>query len=1040
VFLLSGPSPAGEGAARADRVQFNRDIRPILAENCFPCHGPDRKKRRARLRLDEEKGIRRVVRAEELEESEAWRRITSDDEEERMPPPDAHRELETSEIALIRRWIEEGAEWQGHWAYVPPRRPPIPDVRRPVWVRNAIDAFVLARLEREELSPGPEADRETLIRRLTLDLTGLPPTIEEIDAFLADASAGAYERLVDRLLASPHHGERLALAWMDAARYGDSSVFHADGPRDMWPWRDWVIRAYNEGKPFDEFTVEQLAGDLLPESTVEQQIATGFSRNNATTDEGGAIAEEYRVEYAVDRVKTTSLVWMALSMECAQCHEHKYEPIAQEEYYQFFAYFNQAADPGMQTRGGNQAPVVDVPNYALRAELPRLEGALGRLEAALEARAREAEPAFVRWVRRAEEDAETPPPVPEDLAVHLPLDEKDGSAPRNSAAPESKTRVQGKPRWGEGKLGGAFLLNGKNFIDAGNTGDFERTDAFSYGAWLKPRGKVSGAPIARMDDGNRHRGYDLFLADGRLSMHLIHSWPDNALKVTTKSTLKPDAWQHVFITYDGSSRASGVKIYVDGESQELQVEQDRLSETTRTDKPLTIGRRSPGSPFRGAIDDVRFYPRRLASAEVVAIAGSDPIGPILAIAGEERTQQQVETLRSHYLGTEDSEYRSLAGEADGIRAEIARAKRPVSTVMVMQDVSKPRKTFVLERGNYAAPRKDRSVEPGTPDFLPPLPEGAGANRLGMARWLVQPQHPLTARVAVNRYWQLLFGRGIVETVADFGSQGEWPSHPALLDWLAVDFAESGWNTKRALRQMVLSSTYRQSSATRPELLERDPENRLFARGARFRLEGEFIRDGALAASGLLSRRIGGPGVKPYQPPGLWNEVSLSAGVRFVQDKGEKLYRRSMYTYWKRSAPAPSLTIFDAPTREKCVLRRSRTTTPLQALVTLNDPQFVEAARFLAERAMRDGGATLEERIVHAYRLVASSRPRPGTLKILEEAYREELAVFRQDLDRARGLLSTGDAPRDERLDAAEHAAMTIVASLILNLDSTVTRG
>ncbi len=542
-----------------------------------------------------------------------------------------------------------------------------------------------------------------------------------------------------------------------------------------------------------------------------------------------------------------------------------------------------------------------------------------------------------------------------------------------------------------------------------------------------------------MHDGNGYRGFDIHTAGGRLQIHLIHSWPTNAIKVICKSSLKPNTWQHVFVTYDGSSKAAGVKVYLDGKPQEWTIEQDRLTATIRTTVPLYLGRRNPGSPYKGLIDDVRVYARQLSDTEVAALAGSDPIGPLLALPSGERTEQQQQTLRNYYLTTMDQTYRDLTQQIAAVKAKVTAATKPVSTVMVMQDVRSPRMTYILDRGHYGSPLKDQPVEPGILSALPALPEGAEPNRLGLAKWLVDPNHPLTARVTVNRYWYMLFGTGIVESLEDFGSQGSWPSHPNLLDWLAVDFVENGWNIKRTIKQMVMSSTYRQNARMTEELRQLDPQNLLLARGPRFRLAGELIRDNALAASGLLVPTIGGPSVKPYQPPGLWNEVSLS-GARFVQDKGEKLYRRSLYTYWKRSAPAPSLTMFGTPTREKCTLRRALTNTPLQALVTMNDPQFLEVARVLAERVIKEGGETLDDRITLAYRLLAGVRPKPAILEILKQAFADEYPVFQQDHDRAAKLVSIGEAPRDQTLDVAEHAAMSVVTSMIMNLDETLTKG
>lgn len=1021
----------------ADAPLFNRDIRPILSSTCFQCHGPDDKHREAELRLDDEEGIVKAFSGS-LANSEAWQRITSKDPDTRMPPADSHLELKPEQIELLKSWIESGAKWEGHWSLIAPRKPPVPQTTKPDWVKNPIDAFILKRLEERGLSPSDPAQLERVLRRVTFDLTGLPPTIAEIDQFLADTKVDsnvAYEKAVDRLMASKHFGERMALMWMDAARYGDSSVFHADGPRDMWPWRDWTINAYNANKPFDEFTVEQIAGDLIPDATIDQKIATGFNRNNATTDEGGAIAEEFRVEYAVDRVKTTSMVWMGLSLECAQCHNHKYDPITMKDYYRFFAYFNQAADPGMQTRRGNQTPIVDVFDTDRLAQAAILKEQLPTLEAKRDERSKAVEPDFVAWLEEESASAEGKAFLPTGAVAHLTLDE----TLVDLADSKRKVAIKGKTQWEPGKFGNAFNCDGRNWVDAGQLGDFDQKDGFSYGCWIKPRGNATGVPIGKMNNGNSFRGYDLYCTNGGVAVHIINTWPTNAIKVNTKNKLKKDAWQHIFVTYDGSSKAAGIKIYFDGKPQEWTIEQDRLSATIRTKTPFYLGRRSSSSGFNGLIDDVYVFDRALSDSEVQALAGADPIGPLLAMNAEERSPDQIAVLRNFYLTNHDKPWQKAAKELRDIKAKIAESEKPISTVMVMQDVPQMRQTFILDRGQYASPKKDSPVNPGVLSALPPLPAEAPTNRLGLAQWLVQKEHPLTARVTVNRYWYMLFGTGLVKTLEDFGSQGEWPSHPALLDWLAVDFVESDWDIKRMLKQMVMSATYRQSSRVTRELLEADPENRLLARGPRFRLQGEFVRDNALAISGLLVATIGGPSVKPYQPDGLWNEVSLS-GAKFKRDDGEKLFRRSMYTYWKRSSPAPSLTIFDAPTREKCALRRSRTNTPLQALVTLNDVQFVEASRALAERALKDGGDSLDSQIDHVYRLASGSRPKSFVREILKQAYHDELKLFQADKERATKLISAGESPRDETLDPAIHAAMSIVTSMILNLDEVLTRG
>ena len=1034
-LTLSGSNSSGD-----DLVQFNRDVRPILSNNCFQCHGPDAQHREAELRLDRQQGIEGAFGSAGLAGSEGWERIISSDADLRMPPPESHKELSPPEIEILKRWIEQGGSWQDHWSFLAPQRPPIPQTPFDKWGVNPIDAFVGNRMKARGLSPSPPADRERWLRRVTFDLTGLPPTVEEIDDFLRDRSMDAHERVVDRLLESDHFGERMALAWMDAARYGDTSVYHADGPRDMWPWRDWVIRAYNNNLPFDRFTIEQIAGDLLPSSTIDQKVAAGFNRNHGTTDEGGAIAEEYRVEYIVDRIKTTSTVWMGLTMECAQCHDHKYDPISQQEYYQFFAFFNQSTDKGMQTRNGNAEPRIDIFDPLNRFKQRSVERQLASLETERATHLTTITSDFQAWLKERSGEVDRSPKAPEDCLARFTLDHESGKQVANQIVDSQAGQVEGEPKWIAGKLNQAFRCDDKTYLNLGNLAGFERTDAFSYGAWIYPDDKVNGAVLARMDDGNQHRGFDLFWSDGHVAVHLVHEWPGNALKVTTKEKFAKKQWQHVMVAYDGSSQAKGIEIFVNGESQPVEINHDTLKDSIKTDKPLLAGRRHPGSPFRGTIDDIRIFARKIDASEVQAIRDFDPVFPLLRIAAEERTEDQISQIRKYYVKNHDTVAIRLANRIDELTQQGQQLAAPVSTVMTMQDAEQPRMTYVLNRGSYDAPLEDQPVQPGVLRALPPVSPDAPANRLGLAEWLVSGDHPLTARVAVNRYWSLFFGEGIVRTLGDFGSQGNWPTHPALLDWLADEFVTSGWDVKYLIRQIVTSATYRQSSKATQESWSIDPDNRWFGRGPRFRLQGEFIRDNALAASGLMVKQIGGPSTKPYQPDGLWNEVSLSGNLRFKQDQGEKLYRRSMYIYWKRSAPMPVMTIFDAPTREKCVMQRSRTNTPLQALVTMNDPQFVEAARQLAERSIREAGDSTADQITRGYRLATGSRPTADTLSVLLDAYQEELLVFTRSPERAEQLLSIGDSKRSPTIPMPQHAAMTMVMSLILNLDETLTRG
>lgn len=1047
---LLGAAAVPVPATAADEIDFARDIRPILSENCIYCHGPDEEHREAGLRLDlredafaDRDGVVAFVPGD-LDKSESWYRIITDEEDDLMPPPKSNKKLTAMQKDLLKRWIESGAEWTEHWSFVTPQKPEVPDVPA-AKAASPIDAFLRHSLAGTDLEPSAEADRRILLRRLSLDLTGLPPTLAELEAFVSDKNPEAYEKLVDRLLASKHFGERMATYWLDAARYGDTSVMHADGPRDMWPWRDWVVDAFNENYPFDRFSIEQIAGDLLPEATLDQQIASGFNRNHPSSDEGGAIAEELRVSYVVDRVKTTSNVWLGLSMECGQCHDHKYDPISQKEYYQFYAYFNNTADPGMQTRRGNQAPVVEVVDPVRQEKLATLEARIIESQRQLDDHRKKAAPAFDAWAKKASAELAASPPTveePEGLAHWFALDETSGNKLLNAATGAVLTIEKGKlesaDRDGVSK---ALKLNGRTQFKADVSPELEFDKPFSLALWLKFTG-AAGAILSKMDDRAAHRGFDLWVQGKGIGVHVVNTWPSNALKVVSKDQLKQGKWQHVVVTYDGSHKQEGVKIYIDGKLSAHQVEADSLDATIATKQPFRVGSRSTGANFKGEIDDLRIYDRVIPEAELAAVKGGDPIQGILALAIEKRTENQQEVLLTHYLGKEDKDYKQLTTTHAKFLKEQSDLQQKPTTSMVMEDnePNKKRMTYVLERGHYESPKKDEEIHPAIPAILPPLPDDAPANRLGLARWLFADDHPLTSRVAVNQIWQLFFGTGIVATPADFGAQGSFPSHPGLLDWLAVDFRENGWDIKRLVRQIVTSQAYRQCSDVRPGDLEKDPENLLLARAPRFRLPAEFIRDNALDLGGLLLRdQVGGPGVKPYQPPGLWAEVGLGGNPKFVQDHGDKLYRRSLYTYWKRSAPPPAMQIFDAPTRETCVLKRPITNTPLQALAAMNDIQMIEASRHFAERIMREGGETPESRAGFAFESATAREPNTRETSAVLGVYQDGLEKYRAAPEAAEALLSAGESKRDNTLDPADHAAWTLVASLILNLDEVLTR-
>ncbi|QDT10277.1 DUF1553 domain-containing protein [Planctomycetes bacterium K23_9] len=1036
LFITIG-YPAG-----AEEIRFDRDVRPILSDKCFFCHGPDTENRQAGYRLDLESDAKAdCIVPGDPESSELIARIVSDDVDMLMPPPHSHKQLSSREIEVLTKWVQQGAAWSRHWSFVPPQRSKVDNTNtgpQTKWGRGRIDDLVLAKMIAAGGQGSAEANREKLLRRVSFDLTGLPPSIQHIDDFVGDPSPGAFERVVDRLLQSDHFGERMAMMWMDAARYGDTSVYHADGPRDMWAWRDAVVDAYNANMPFDQFSSFQLAGDLIDDLPLEQKILAGFNRNNGTTDEGGAIAEEYRVEYAVDRVKTTATVWLGLTMECAQCHDHKYDPISQKEYYQFYSFFNVSSDGGMQTRKGNAEPKVDIADPAKQAQLPAAEKQLAESEAKMKQHQSDHTDEFAAWLTAAESKVDDKTESPTGLVVDFRLDEGKSRSVVDSVDAKRKGKIEGKPLWVDARDSQGLEFNGKNYVDLGDLADFEHSDAFSFGGWVKPSKSGHGALLARMDDGNDFRGFDLLCSADRIEFHMINTWPSNALKVTVKPGLAADQWQHLYATYDGSAKPEGIKIYVDGKQRQWKVEQDSLTKTIRTKKSLLIGSRHPGSRLHGLVDEISIYDHALSESEVNRLSGASVINELLAIARDKRTPEQSESLRQHYFETHDDSFIAIRATADSQRTRIAKLREPMTSVMLMGDMQKPRETYVLNRGAYDTPT-DKKVSAGTLAVLPPMSDDLPRNRLGLAKWLFQDDHPLTARVAVNRYWQMLFGRGLVSTAEDFGAQGDYPSHPQLLDELAVDFRESGWNIKQLIKRIVLSATYRQSAKALPDQYRSDPQNILLSRGPRFRLPGEMIRDNALFVSGLLVDQSGGPGVKPYQPAGLWAEVGLGGNPKFVQDHGKKLYRRSLYTYWKRSAPPPAMQIFDAPTREKCTLQRARTNTPLQALVTLNDVQFVEAARHFAQRVLQSEAKEDTQRIEYAFRSATARVPSPGEVKVLLNVLHTAKSRYSSDTAAAANLVGLGESPRDESIAAETLAAWTIVTSSILNLDETLVR-
>ncbi len=1061
-------------------VDFNREVRPLLSDHCYACHGPDEAKRKAGLRLDlkasafaELKSGHRAVVPGDPERSAVVQRLTSPDPDEVMPPPQHRKPLSAEQISLIARWVEEGAVWKDHWAFVPPPPPPLPSVRDPAWPANAIDRFILARLEQEGLAPAPAADRPALLRRVTLALTGLPPTPEEVDAFVKDPSPDAYERVVDRLLASPHYGERLAVNWLDLARYADTAGYHFDGVRFMWLWRDWVIQAFNRNQRFDRFTVEQLAGDLLPEPTRAQRIATGFVRNNMTNDEGGADPDEYLNKYVADRVNTVGAVWMGMTVACAECHDHKFDPLSTREFYELYAFFHNVPEKGLdRIRTDNPPPRLPVPTTEQALQFVEAEFRLRDAEKTLQDRSNELGETQEKWER---ETLAAPPAAPDDRALAARLDFEHSLAPFTPALPEGtpppaegepgparpepRWLPAGQPAFSPGRLGHALHLDGQGHADLGPLVSFDRTQPFSYGAWV--RVESDGAILSKMEPAPAYRGFDLYASGGRFEAHLIHAFPEDALKVRTKEKFDGPAWRHVLVTYDGAGKAAGVRIYVNGRARDLEIERDQWKGSLATREPVRLGSRNGDGRFRGQVDDVRLYARQLSEDDVRQLTLHGLL-PLVAKSRGQRSDDERAELQRFYKENYAVDY--LRSEKALAQARQAKDQllAAIPTTMIMEEMDPPRETYRLVRGDFRT--RGERVFPATPAFLPPARKvhvrGRGdhlellpadpvpgttnlLNRLDLAAWLVSPAHPLTARVTVNRYWALFFGTGLVKTLNDFGAQGEWPTHPELLDWLACRFRDGDpaaqppvppWDLKALVRLLVTSRTFQQSAALAPDLRDRDPYNRLLARSPRLPLDAEFVRDHALASAGLLDPRIGGPSVKPYQPDGLWDGTDS----KFVQDHGADLYRRGLYVFWRRSAHYPAFATFDAPNREVCTFLRQRTQTPLQSLVLMNDPAFVECARALAQRVLREEPSHPERRLIRAFRLVLGRPPAPDELATLQRTFDRELAAFQADPQAASQLLSVGESPLPAEADRVTLAALTTVANVLLNLNETIT--
>jgi hypothetical protein len=1045
-MFVGAPFVSGQQPVAAEStLNFVRDIQPILANHCWSCHGPDEKTRAADLRLDLQQVAfdTKAIVPNKPEESSVIERIHSENAEEVMPPPATKKPLSDAQKKLLEQWIKEGANYEGHWAFQPIQRASRAPSNVPLGKSSIIDALVREELPQHGLAPAPAADKATLLRRVTLDLTGLPPTKQELEQFLADSSPDAYRKVVDRLLASKAYAEKMAAQWLDLSRYADTNGYNNDEDRTMWPWRDWVIQAFDRNMPFDRFVVEQLAGDLLPDPSQEQLIATAFLRNQGHNTEGGIIQEEYRVEYVADRVHTAATVFLGLSMQCARCHDHKYDPITQKEYFRFFALFNSLDErQASYSKFVAAEPFIRVPSHQQNEQLSQLDQQIGDLKAALANREASVFETLTQWLQATSAEEIENRFATKSLHT-FPFDTLDTKEANlvglDSLHPQQTTSVVGKLALASGQRQEAVQFDGATHLVLGNIADFDGTTPFAISAWVYPEGDGSMAILSKMDEGNAHRGYDLLLENGKIVSHLLHRWPENGLKVSAKETLQKGKWQHVVLTYDGSRKAAGLRIFIDGKPASMETHNDSLTETATTDKPFHIGLRQRSLPFQGRIDDLQILQGTLQLNQVKELMDGKPLTSFatwLRTPNNTWSDEQKEQAKQLTLQQLDSNYKSLQQEIAAKDKERAALVDQFPAVMIMKEMSPRRETFVLNRGQYDQPTD--KVDPNVPEVLRTFTSLAPTNRLELAQWLVHPAHPLTARVAVNRFWENFFGVGLVKTSEDFGTTGEFPSHRELLDFLAMYFIDSGWDVKDLQRLIVLSETYQQDSRMTEEHLTKDPENRWLSRGPRYRLSAEMIRDNALSIAGILQPRIGGPSVKPYQPEGLWEDVTVERRGKYVADQGEGLYRRSMYTFWKRTCPPPAMVSFDAPNREVCVARRSRTNTPLQSLVLMNDPTYVEAARVLAETILSENDN--DEARIHAGYLRAVSRPaRPEELALLLELLASARDRFTKETEAAQKLTQVGARPLSPNADIKEVAAWTVVASTILNLDETISK-
>lgn len=1028
-----------------ETVDFNFHVKPILSDRCYSCHGPDENARKAGLRLDiEEQAFSKLTSGNrafvsgKTGKSESVHRILNEDKEVQMPPPESNLALSASEKAMIIKWIEQGAEWKAHWSYVKPVKSNPKKVVGVGWpIHNEIDQFVHQRLRQKGFEPSEEATKERLLRRVSMDLTGLPPTIEALDAFLNDESDDAYEKVVDRLLQTDANAERLAVDWMDISRYADSHGLHADGWRLMWPWRDWVINAFKENMPYDQFVTWQLAGDLFPKATNEQKLATAFNRNHPMTAEGGAIEEEFRLNYVWDRSETVGTALLGLTVNCARCHDHKFDPISQKDYYQLAAFFNNVKELGMTGDDGNYGPLLTLPDEETEAKLKTLEASIEEKEAKLQLTQKELTD-LNSFIAKMPSDIDK-----KGLLGHYPFDKVAKKGNGFVVDNNPKVTANKSPNSIKGKYGNALEFTGEyDEVYLNNIPNFEWTDEFSASLWMNTTKREKSLTQTLLgttgEKNNFWSGWDFYLDSlNYLNARLIHSLPHNYIRVRSKDSIKINEWKHVAFTYDGSGKAKGLNLFIDGQPIATTVPFDNLYKSIKTltsathivqNRPVRVAKSYRGFTgengiFKGALDDVHLYSKELTALEVAVLAKMEQSSKI----------PQKKLVLAHHI-EQSPKVVKIKEELKSLRKDWLKLMQPVMEVMIMEEMPERRQAYAYDRGDYTMPMYE--VEANTPEVLPTFSEDYPKNRLGFAKWIFSKENPLTARVTVNRYWQMLFGKGLVSTPQDFGVQGALPTHPELIDWLAVDFMENGWDVKALLKKMVMSHTYRQTSRVSSEMREKDPNNMYLARSNSYRLPAEMIRDNALAASGLLVQLVGGESVKPYQPGKLWIEKNSFSHklLNYKESEGDSLYRRGLYTFIRRTSPHPAMTAFDAPNREVCTVQRENTNTPLQALVLMNDTQFVEASKVLAERMQKEGGSSLEEQIDYGFRLAVSRYPKEEEKTIFKELFLAQEKRFKASPNDATELLSVGKKKPDIALNKTKTAALTMVANTMLNHD------